>query len=300
MTGYLFQKFNDLGTQYIKVTNQIASLRKELNIPDQEYKQDDPEVKKKTAKLTQYSKQLDDITEQIQNIREGKNTEMYMLPALLETSPSIALGFNNAATFAQYVKTKTGNDINELSDTELKAIETKEKVMAEFKKGYENPLSFATAGELDETIDAYQDLIEKNELLVQLFNESNDIEWKEGHPFSQSFAEIIDGNVESAEELAEKSNDLVLTLNEMFEDVAESGGSLTEFFDEDMANAIQSLVDNTELIDLPFAEWPDQMKDTLAEVYNHFADFETNAKSMYISLQATNEEFYKQLKEDNA
>lgn len=188
----------------------------------------------------------------------------------------------------------------EVENTALKAAEAKAKIMEEFERGYENPLSFATAGELDETIDAYQSLIEKNELLVQLFNESNDIEWKEGHPFSQSFSEIIDGNVESAEELAEKSNDLVLTLNEMFEDVAESGGSLTEFFDEDMANAIQSLVDNTELIDLPFAEWPDQMKDTLAEVYNHFADFETNAKSMYISLQATNEEFYKQLREDNA
>ena len=188
----------------------------------------------------------------------------------------------------------------EVENTVLKAAEAKAKIMEEFERGYENPLSFATAGELDETIDAYQDLIEKNELLVQLFNESNDIEWKEGHPFSQSFAEIIDGNVESAEELAEKSNDLVLTLNEMFEDVAESGGSLTEFFDEDMANAIQSLVDNTELIDLPFAEWPDQMKDTLAEVYNHFADFETNAKSMYISLQATNEEFYQQLRENNA
>ena len=188
----------------------------------------------------------------------------------------------------------------EVENTVLKAAEAKAKIMEEFERGYENPLSFATAGELDQTIDAYQSLIEKNELLVELFNESNDIEWKEGHPFSQSFAEIIDGNVESAEELAEKSNDLVLTLNEMFEDVAESGGSLTEFFDEDMANAIQSLVDNTELIDLPFAEWPDQMKDTLAEVYNHFADFETNAKSMYISLQATNEEFYKQLREDNA
>ena len=188
----------------------------------------------------------------------------------------------------------------EIDNTVLKAAEAKAKIMEEFERGYENPLSFATAGELDETIDAYQDLIEKNELLVQLFNESNDIEWKEGHPFSQSFSEIIDGNVESAEELAEKSNDLVLTLNEMFEDVAESGGSLTEFFDEDMANAIQSLVDNTELIDLPFAEWPDQMKDVLAQVYNHFADFETNAKSMYISLQATNEEFYQQLREDNA
>ena len=188
----------------------------------------------------------------------------------------------------------------EVENTALKAAEAKAKIMEEFERGYENPLSFATAGELDETIDAYQSLIEKNELLVELFNESNDIEWREGHPFSQSFAEIIDGNVESAEELADKSNDLVLTLNEMFEDVAESGGSLTEFFDEDMANAIQTLVDNTELIDLPFAEWPDQMKDTLAEVYNHFADFETNAKSMYISLQATNEEFYQQLRKDNA
>lgn len=127
MTGYLFQKFNDLGTQYIKVTNQIASLRKELNIPDQEYKQDDPEVKKKTAKLTQYSKQLDDIAEQIQNIRDGKNTEMYMLPALLETSPSISMGFNNAATFAQYVKATTGSNIDELSDTELTEISNKYK-----------------------------------------------------------------------------------------------------------------------------------------------------------------------------
>lgn len=187
----------------------------------------------------------------------------------------------------------------EIDNTVLKAAEAKAKITEEFERGYKNPLSF-TPGELDQTIDAYQGLIEKNELLVQLFNESNDIEWKKGHPFSQSFAEIIDGNVESAEELAGKSNDLVLTLNEMFEDVAESGGSLTEFFDEDMANAIQSLVDNTELIDLPFAEWPDQMKDVLAQVYNHFADFETNAKSMYISLQATNEEFYQQLREDNA
>ena len=119
MTGYLFQKFNDLSTQYLKVSNEMNQIRKELNIPDQKYKEDDPEVKKKQAVLDKYSKQLDEIQQQIQDIRDGKNTEMYMLPALLETSPSIALGFNNAATFAQYVKTKTGNDINELSDTEL-------------------------------------------------------------------------------------------------------------------------------------------------------------------------------------
>lgn len=119
MTGYLFQKFNDLGTQYLKVSNEMNQIRKELNIPDQKYKEDDPEVKKKTNVLNKYSKQLDEIQQQIQDIRDGKNTEMYMLPALLETSPSIALGFNNAATFAQYVKTKTGNDINEISDTEL-------------------------------------------------------------------------------------------------------------------------------------------------------------------------------------
>ena len=119
MTGYLFQKFNDLGTQYLKISNEMNQIRKELNIPDQKYKEDDPEIKKKQAVLDKYSKQLDEIQQQIQDIRDGKNTEMYMLPALLETSPSIALGFNNAATFAQYVKTKTGNDINELSDTEL-------------------------------------------------------------------------------------------------------------------------------------------------------------------------------------
>ena len=119
MTGYLFQKFNDLGTQYIKITNQITSLQKDLNIPDQEYKQDDPIVKEKQAQINKQIKQLDNIKQQIQDIRDGKNTEMYMLPALLEASPSIALGFNNAATFAQYVKTKTGNDINEISDTEL-------------------------------------------------------------------------------------------------------------------------------------------------------------------------------------
>ena len=50
-----------------------------------------------------------------------------MLPALLETSPSISMGFNNAATFAQYVKATTGNTINELSDTELTDISNKYK-----------------------------------------------------------------------------------------------------------------------------------------------------------------------------
>ena len=239
------------------------------------------------------NKDKETVEETMSNLKDkGENAVKEIITTLRYSSTTDEQG-----TFFERLM---GLTTAQLSDTELKAIEAKEKVMAEFKEGYKNPLSFATAGELDETIDAYQSLIEKNELLVELFNEGNDIEWREGHPFSQSFAEIIDGNVESAEELADKSNDLVLTLNEMFEDVAESGGSLTEFFDEDMANAIQTLVDNTELIDLPFAEWPDQMKDTLAEVYNHFADFETNAKSMYISLQATNEDFYQQLRKDNA
>lgn len=187
----------------------------------------------------------------------------------------------------------------QLDTTTMKALEAKEKVEAAFMEQYENPLSFATRGEMDEAIDKYQELIDKNELLVQLFNEANDLEWKEGHPFSESFADIVDGNIESAEELGDKSQDLLLTLNEMFEDVKKEGGSLTEFFDADMANAIQSLIERTDLLDTPFESWPDSVKDTLAEVYNHFADFEDKTKGLYLALNSANTEFYQQLRTDN-
>ena len=181
----------------------------------------------------------------------------------------------------------------QLSDTELKAIEAKEKITAEFNKGYKNPLSFANAGELDETIDAYQELVDENEELLKLFNEASAVKFEDGHILTSSFADMIDSNTDGLE----NANDLLLTFNELFEDVSDA--DLAAMFGEDLADNIQELLQIKDL-EAPFEDWPDSAKEAFREVYDTFAEFEDNVKSRYIKLQATNGEFYEQLRKDNA
>ena len=168
-------------------------------------------------------------------------------------------------------------------------LQTKE----EFLANYVNPLKFTDANEADQVIDSYQKLIDENKTLVELFNEASAIEFEDGHILTSSFADMIDSNTDGLE----NANDLLLTFNELFEDVSDA--DLASMFGEDLASNIQELL-QIEDLKTPFEDWPDSAKEAFSQIYDTFADFETNAKSMYISLQATNEEFYQQLRKDNA
>ena len=154
----------------------------------------------------------------------------------------------------------------EVDNTVLKAAEAKAKIMEEFERGYENPLSFASAGELDKTIDAYQELYEANADFVDLLNEASGIKFENGHPLSEDFSEVIDTNIETAEGF----QTALLTINELFEDMSEA--DLSKMFGEDVAEQIQSVLD----IDLttPWEEMSDSAKAAVAEVMGSFNEME--------------------------
>ena len=168
-------------------------------------------------------------------------------------------------------------------------LQTKEMFLA----NYVNPLEFSDANEADQVIDSYQKLIEENKTLVELFNEANAIEFEDGHILTSSFADMIDSNTDGLE----NANDLLLTFNELFEDVSDA--DLASMFGEDLASNIQELLQITDL-KAPFEDWPDSAKEAFSQVYDTFAEFEDNAKSLYIRMNADNKEFYAELRKNNA
>lgn len=168
-------------------------------------------------------------------------------------------------------------------------LQTKEMFLA----NYVNPLEFADANEADQVIDSYQKLIDENKTLVELFNEANAIEFGDGHILTSSFADMIDSNTDGLE----NANDLLLTFNELFEDVSDA--DLASMFGEDLASNIQELLQITDL-KAPFEDWPDSAKEAFSQVYDTFAEFENNAKSQYIRMNADNKEFYEELRKNNA
>lgn len=168
-------------------------------------------------------------------------------------------------------------------------LQTKEMFLA----NYVNPLEFSDASEADQVIDSYQKLIEENKTLVELFNEANAIEFEDGHILTSSFADMIDSNTDGLE----NANDLLLTFNELFEDVSDA--DLASMFGEDLASNIQELLQITDL-KAPFEDWPDSAKEAFSQVYDTFAEFEDNAKSLYIRMNADNKEFYEELRKNNA
>ena len=180
----------------------------------------------------------------------------------------------------------------EVDNTVLKAAEAKAKIMEEFERGYENPLSFASAGELDKTIDAYQELYEANADFVDLLNEASGIKFENGHPLSEDFSEVIDTNIETAEGF----QTALLTINELFEDMSEA--DLSKMFGEDVAEQIQSVLD----IDLttPWEEMSDSAKAAVAEVMGSFNEMEDSLREDFYKLNSTSNEFYQELLEKNA
>ncbi|MBO5423885.1 MAG: phage tail tape measure protein [Lachnospiraceae bacterium] len=168
-------------------------------------------------------------------------------------------------------------------------LQTKEMFLA----NYVNPMEFADINEADQVIDSYQKLIDENKTLVELFNEANAIEFEDGHILTSSFADMIDSNTDGLE----NANDLLLTFNELFEDVSDA--DLASMFGEDLASNIQELLQITDL-KAPFEDWPDSAKEAFSQVYDTFAEFEDNAKSLYIRMNADNKEFYDELRKNNA
>lgn len=168
-------------------------------------------------------------------------------------------------------------------------LQTKEMFLA----NYVNPMEFADINEADQVIDSYQKLIDENKTLVELFNEANAIEFEDGHILTSSFADMIDSNTDGLE----NANDLLLTFNELFEDVSDA--DLASMFGEDLASNIQELLQITDL-KTPFEDWPDSAKEAFSQVYDTFAEFEDNAKSLYIRMNADNKEFYDELRKNNA
>lgn len=168
-------------------------------------------------------------------------------------------------------------------------LKTKEMFLA----NYVNPMEFADVNEADQVIDSYQKLIDENKTLVELFNEANAIEFEDGHILTSSFADMIDSNSDGLEH----ANDLLLTFNELFEDVSDA--DLASMFGEDLASNIQELLQITDL-KAPFEDWPDSAKEAFSQVYDTFAEFESNAKAQYIRMNADNKEFYAELRKNNA
>ena len=168
-------------------------------------------------------------------------------------------------------------------------LQTKEMFLA----NYVNPLEFSDANEADQVIDSYQKLIEENKTLVELFNEANAIEFEDGHILTSSFADMIDSNTDGLE----NANDLLLTFNELFEDVSDA--DLASMFGEDLVGNIQELLQIQDL-GTPFEDWPESAKEAFSEIYDTFAEFEENAKTQYIRMNADNKEFYAELRKNNA
>lgn len=173
-----------------------------------------------------------------------------------------------------------------------KALQLKEKISSQFDQSYVNPLGFEDIGSLDETIDKYQELYAANESLIDILNEGNGIEFKDGHPFSKSFGEILDSDLSSLEEF----QGALFTINELFEDM--SSADLTEMFGADLASQIQEVLD----IDLstPFDEMSDAAKQAVEGVIGTFGSMEEELKGTFYRLNATNEEFYEELRERNS
>ena len=173
-----------------------------------------------------------------------------------------------------------------------KALQLKEKISSQFDQSYVNPLGFGDIGSLDETIDKYQELYAANESLIDILNEGNSIEFKDGHPFSKSFGEILDSDLSSLEDF----QGALFTINELFEDM--SSADLTEMFGTDLASQIQEVLD----IDLstPFDEMSDAAKQAVEGVIGTFGNMEEELKGTFYRLNATNEEFYEELRERNS
>lgn len=173
-----------------------------------------------------------------------------------------------------------------------KALQLKEKISSQFDQSYVNPLGFGDIGSLDETIDKYQELYAANESLIDILNEGNGIEFKDGHPFSKSFGEILDSDLSSLEDF----QGALFTINELFEDM--SSADLTEMFGADLASQIQEVLD----IDLstPFDEMSDAAKQAVEGVIATFGNMEEELKGTFYRLNATNEEFYEELRERNS
>ena len=173
-----------------------------------------------------------------------------------------------------------------------KALQLKEKISSQFDQSYVNPLGFENVSSLDETIDKYQELYAANESLIDILNEGNGIEFKDGHPFSRSFGDILDSDLSSLEDF----QGALLTINELFEDM--SSADLTEMFGADLASQIQEVLD----IDLstPFDEMSDAAKQAVEGVIGTFGNMEEELKGTFYRLNATNEEFYEELRERNS
>lgn len=182
--------------------------------------------------------------------------------------------------------------LDKMEATVDKALQLKEKITNQFDQTYVNPLGFEDIGSLDETIDKYQELYAANESLIDILNEGNSIEFKDGHPFSKSFGEILDSDLSSLEDF----QGALLTINELFEDM--SSADLTEMFGADLASQIQEVLD----IDLstPFDEMSDAAKQAVEGVIGTFGNMEDELKGTFYRLNATNEEFYTELRERNA
>ena len=182
--------------------------------------------------------------------------------------------------------------LDKMEATVDKALQLKEKIVNQFDQTYVNPLGFEDISSLDETIDKYQELYAANESLIDILNEGNGIEFKDGHPFSRSFGDILDSDLSSLEDF----QGALLTINELFEDM--SSADLTEMFGADLASQIQEVLD----IDLstPFDEMSDAAKQAVEGVIGTFGNMEEELKGTFYRLNATNEEFYEELRERNS
>ena len=183
-------------------------------------------------------------------------------------------------------------ELDKAEEVTDKMLEFKQKMAESFNETYVSPFAFDNISELDQATDKFQELYETNSAFVDLLNEANGIEFRDGHPYSKSFADVIDSNMNTAEGF----QSALLTINELFEDMSDA--DLSEMFGSDLASQIQDVLD----IDMstPWEEMSDSAKQAVSDVIGSFNDMEDSLKESFYKLNATNGDFYQELLEKNA
>lgn len=197
----------------------------------------------------------------------------------------IELGYADVEIFNLFSEEKIDEEVE-------KAQLLKEKILETFNETYENPFSFDSVGDLDKTIDDYQKLYAENEKLIEILNEANAIELKDGLPISKGFSEILNSNLDDMSNF----ESVLLTINELFEDM--SATDLKEMFGSDLASQIQEVLN----IDMstPFEDISGVAREAVEDVIGSFSDMEEQLKDVFYRLNSTNSEFYDELVEKNA
>lgn len=125
--GLMFQEYNSLISQIWEKTREIRQIMGEDTNTDTKKKELTDAEKGKVAEL---KKELNDLRIRKDAIVSGKRAPEFIATALYEASAALH-GHKRGYTLEGFIKSKTGKNINEISDTELEKLKEEYKVYRE-------------------------------------------------------------------------------------------------------------------------------------------------------------------------